>query len=291
MMKKSRTGTNSRRTKLFTLAILAAMSVSLFAGCGSASAGTGSGSRTGTGGEVSVVPETPEAGGMPESGNEHDSAGDATPGAAAKQSYFEEHGVQVADAPVSCTVDAVIFDYFDIETQLVRDITWKQTGCTEEAAEEEGYRLIRLDLTGAIELFSDTQNYTEYNFCFFDTYIYDWYTGQAFPRREMSQGDKFEYGVTVEVDGVQYDVSYAKDSEWEYDDWTRDENGNGIKHGTGHYVYTFKVPDGYNGLVFAAVPRNQYTGQDTEITEEEESYALDENYVEGTVFFRIRPTD
>lgn len=39
--------------------------------------------------------------------------------------------------------------------------------------------------------------------------------------------------------------------------------------------------------VFGAVPENEYTGSDTETVDEDECYALDEGYVEGTVFFRI----
>lgn len=208
------------------------------------------------------------------------------------QSYFEEHGVEVPDAPVSCTIDAVIYNPDEPEKfQRVVDSTWEQTDCYTEPAEEEGYELVHLEVTKQIQLYYDVATGGDYYRCRLGSGVYDYYTGQEFPARDMKDADDFDYAVTLEIDGASYNVAYSENMQWEWEDWMYDEAGNGTCDGKGINSYVFKVPEGYDGLVFAAIPRREYTGLDTEtVTGKEEALYAVLDY-EGTKFFRINRSD
>ncbi len=215
-----------------------------------------------------------------------------------KQSYFEEHGVDVPDGPVLCTVDAVIYNPDEPEKfQKVVDSTWEQTDYYTEPAEEEGYQIVHLVVTPTIQLYYDAATGGDYHMCQTTTGIYDWYTGRELPSRDMVGDDTFEYGTSLEIDGVSYDVSYTKDMWGEWEGWVYDNAGNGTNDGKVIHSYVFKVPEGYDGLVFAAIPKHEYMELDTETVKsvDEARYAsLDENedrYIEGIQYFRINRSD
>lgn len=285
------------RKKFITLIAAAVAAVFMLAGCGNTAAGADS-NNTADGREAESGTDTSNAVDeetVPKCVHKWTDATFAEPKTCSlcgetegepRQSYFEEHGAEVADAPVECKVNAVIFDYFDLSNQKITDAEWKQTACYSEPA-EEGYHLVHLELEKVTYLYYDALKFIEYNFCSNESDIYDWYTGRAFPKRQTFQADGFEYGITLEIDGVPYDVSYSHEVKPNYEGWKYDSNGYGTNKGVTKETYIFKIPDGYDGLVFAAVPENEYTGLDTETVDESERYALDENYIEGTIFFRI----
>lgn len=316
------------RRKLVTVILAAAMSASLLAGCGN-SAGTGNNSNTEGETESAEASESTEA----ECEHEwvdatcqeakHCSKCGETEGTALdhvwaeatfaapktctlcgetegerEQSYFEEHGVDVPDAPVSCTVDGVI-DNGDNpqEYQKVVDAVWEQTDCYSEPAEEDGYQLVHLELIRTVKLCYDVQQDVWYTGTSWNAGVYDWYTGQMFPVRDIEGTDDFEYAATLEIDGASYDVSYTMDVRWEQGDWVYDEAGNGLSDYRGIFSYIFKVPDGYDGLVYAVIPTREYWELDTESIKgvEEATYAnldeTDEDYVEGKKYFRINRSD
>lgn len=128
--------------------------------------------------------------------------------------------------------------------------------------------LVHLELEKVTYLYYDALKFIEYNFCSNESDIYDWYTGRAFPKRQTFQADGFEYGITLEIDGVPYDVSYSQEVKPNYEGWKYDSNGYGTNKGVTQETYIFKIPDGYDGLVFAAVLKNEYTGLDTETVDE-----------------------
>lgn len=216
------------------------------------------------------------------------------------QSYFEEHGVEVPDAPVSCTVDAVIYNPDNPEKfQRVVDCVWEQTDCYTEPADEDGYQLVHLEMVNTTQLYYDAAEGGDYYRNWLSLAVYDWYTGRMLPARNMKDDDASEYIISLEIGGDSYDVSYTKDLQWEQDDWVHDDAGNGSSNLKGISSYVFKVPEGYDGLVFAAIPKREYT-EDSEDTEtvsgvEEAEYApMDENdeyYVEGIKYFRINRSD
>lgn len=214
-----------------------------------------------------------------------------------EQSYFEEHGVEVPDAPVDCTVDAVIYNPDNPEKfQRVVDCVWEQTDCYTEPA-EDGYQLVHLGLTVTTQLYYDAAEKGDYYRNRVSLGVYDWYTGRKLPTRDMQDDDAFEYVTTLEIDGTSYDVSYTEEVLWEQDDWVYDDTGNGSSNLIGIVSYTFKVPEGYDGLVFVAAPSREYKEFDTETVKgvEEAEYAsldeTDEDYIEGRKYFRINRSD
>lgn len=311
------------RRKLVTVMLAVAVSVSLLAGCGN-SAGTGNNSNTEGETESAEASEDAEA----ECEHEwvdatcqepkHCSKCGKTEGTALdhvwaeatfaapktctlcgetegerEQSYFEEHGVEVPDAPVSCTVDGLIHNRDNPEEfQKVVDTTWEQTDCYTEPAEEDGYQLVHLELAKTLQLYYDAQQGINYTTVQNQTGVYDWYTGREFPGRDMEGDDAFDYATTLEIDGASYDVSYAKDNgRIEQGDWVYDDAGNGLSDFKVIFNFVFKVPDGYDGLVFAAIPKREYQELDTEtvVGVEEARYAVLD--YEGTKFFRINRSD
>lgn len=95
-----------------------------------------------------------------------------------KQSYFEEHGIEVEDMPVSCTIDSLLLNLDKPEEyQKIVDSVWKQTDCYTEPA-EEGSQLIHLEMTRTVQLYYDVQQNINYITTNWDTVVCDWYTGR-----------------------------------------------------------------------------------------------------------------
>lgn len=316
------------KKKLVTVILAAAMSASLLAGCGN-SAGTGNNSNTEGETESAEVSESTEAecehtwvdatcqepkhcskcGETEGTPLDHEWA-EATFAAPKTctlcgetegertQSYFEEHGVEVPDAPVSCTVDGLIYNPDNPEEyQKVIDAVWEQTDYYTEPAEEDGYQLIHLEVCVNTPAFHDAMKGVSYSANRVVALVYDWYTGRMLPLRSTWGDEAIDFATILEIDGASYDVSYTRDVQWDWEDWVYDEEGNGTKKFWGTTNYVFKVPEGYDGLVFAALPKREYTEIDTEsVTGVEEAvYATldetDEDYVEGCKYFRINRSD
>ena len=117
-----------------------------------------------------------------------------------RQTYFEEHGAQVKDAPVDCTVDALRFNIDNPEQQMPTDYTWQQIDCYSEPAEEDGYQLVHLELLASGQAYNDGAEVVYIPRC--KSGCYDWYTGRLLPTRDMQGDDSMEYTVTIEVDDV-----------------------------------------------------------------------------------------
>lgn len=163
---------------------------------------------------------------------------------------------------------------------------------TIEPAEEDGYQLIHLELCISIQNYYDAAQNMNYNNSKCTYSMYDWYTGRMLPVRGMSGSDSFNLVTTLDIDGISYDVSYTLDNHWEFESWIYDDSGNARSNGRCYMTYMFKVPNGYDGLVFGVTPTNEYVESDTETvhgTDEDGAvFAFDENvYVDGTAYFRI----
>lgn len=207
-----------------------------------------------------------------------------------KQTYFEEHGAQVKDAPVDCTVDGIIYDGDFPEQQKVTDVKWQQLDCYSEPAEEDGYLLVHLELHASLQLYHDSDKNIDYNRCQLMDGCFDWYTGRFFPTRGTIDDDTVEYTVMINVDGVSYDVSYTKEVKGEFGGWIADASGDCYNDVSAYVTYIFKIPEGYDGIVFAAVPETEFIPEEYDFKniDESEKYAFDEEeHKEGTVFFRI----
>lgn len=287
------------RKKVINMAIMAAASAMLLTACGNTAEPAASNSVVSTAAVESEPTEVTQEETESVCAHEWEEATYAAPKTCSvcgetegepKQTYFEEHGVQVKDAPVDRTVDTVIWDSDYPEQQKVTDGTWQQLDCYSEPAEEDGYLLVHLELRGHYQNYCNSTRDICYNAGTFSTGCYDWYTGRESQSRSTSGDDTVEYTLTIDVDSVSYDVSYTYDYKWEYDDWIADANGDLYGDTFLYKTYVFKIPEGYDGLVFAAIPLLEYheEDEDSENIDESEKYAFDDEvYKEGTVFFRI----
>ena len=295
------------KKKILTL-VLAVTTAAMLVGCGKAQ-------ETAGGGEEEVKQETQEAApeetatAEPERVHEWVEATYAAPKTCKlcgetegepKQSYFDEHGVNVPDGPVDCTVDCIYYKKEDPETYCrVGDAVFTQTDCYAEPADEEGYQNVHLTLTVAMQpgCYYDAAENVEYLSVRYSNGIYDWYTGRMLPGRGTRDDDAQEYAVTLDIDGVSYEVSYSEEISWEQGEWVHDEAGNGTSSMTATKEYIFRIPEGYDGLVYCACPTREYTEIDTETVSglDEAEYATldpaDEDYVEGKQYFRINHTE
>ena len=296
------------KKKILTL-VLAATTAAMFAGCGNTAKQADSGEAV-IGDEAAAETDNAEGtAGEPECTHEWVEATYAAPKTCKlcgetegepKQSYFDEHGVNVPDGPVDCTVDCIYYKKEDPETYCrVGDAVFTQTDCYAEPADEEGYQNVHLTLTVAMQpgCYYDAAENVEYLSVRYSNGIYDWYTGRMLPGRGTRDDDAQEYAVTLDIDGVSYEVSYSHEISWEDGEWVEDEAGNATLSNTATEEYIFRIPEGYDGLVFCAAPEREYTGLDTETVSglDEAVYAeldpADEDYVEGKQFFRINRTE
>lgn len=223
-----------------------------------------------------------------------------------KQSYFDEHGVNVPDGPVDCTVDYIYYNEEDPETYCrVGDAVFTQTDCYAEPADEEGYQNVHLTLTVTLQpgAYGDAAEGVKYSRVTYGNGIYDWYTGRELPIRDMSGDDAQEYAVTLDIDGVSYEVSYSAEVSWEQGEAVYDDAGNVTVSMTATKEYVFQIPEGYDGLVYAALPRREYTERDAEtvhgldeaeyvdLDPTDEETEEDKKLVEDQRFFRINRTE
>ncbi len=219
-----------------------------------------------------------------------------------KPSYFEEHGIDVHDGPVNCTVDYIYYNEDEPETYCkVGSAAIKQTDCYVEPADEEGRQLIHLTLTKTYDpgAYYDAEQDVEYCNTINKYAIYDWYTGRMLPQRDFFGDDNQENSFTLEIDGVSYEISYSSKIQGKWDEWVYDEAGNAASGYSATTEYIFKVPEGYDGLVFCACPNREYDGEDASeavkgLGEENGDGAVyypanstAGNYVEGIQCFRI----
>lgn len=204
-----------------------------------------------------------------------------------RQSYFEEHGIEVPDAPVACTVDVLnCVEDNEKEYQMATDAVWEQVDCNSEPADEDGYQLIYLK----VNAISQNHYYAEQDIYYNNTnnmlLIYDWYTGS---RILGSEDDTFKNFTTLDLGEISYDVFYTKETQWKYGDFTYADNGDATKPVKFYANFIFKVPESYDGLVFAVVPVREYEWflDGTDHWKYAPLDEADENYVEGIRYFRI----
>lgn len=290
-------------TKFLMAAMVSAMTISLLSGCGSSSPSKPKESEASakdesmTGASVETEAETESA-----CAHEWQEATFAAPKTCAicgetegeaKKSYFEEHGATVLDAPVDITTTAIIYNPDNIAQQKNTDITWKQTNLYSEPADEKGYQLVHLDLTGFYQFYYDAANGINYVASMYNCDFYDWYTGRKFPKAEFFGDNAVETTAAIDVDGVSYDVTYTVSIEYEHGEWSTDSSGNATLDSTFYYKSTLKIPDGYDGLVFALIPPTEVTREDIDEmnsgeVDYSEKYAFDEDECPpDTIFFRI----
>lgn len=219
-----------------------------------------------------------------------------------KQSYFAQYGVDVPDGPVDCTTDYIYYNPDNPETYCkAGDAVWTQIDCYAEPVDEEGYQNVHLTLQVAMQpgICYDAAEDAYYTTVNYVSGIYDWYTGRMLPVGDMLGDDAQENAVTLDIDGVSYEVSYSVESSWEQGESVYDDAGNITASMTNTREYIFRIPEGYDGLVYGACPEREYEDEELDFETvsglDEAVYILldpaDEDYVEGKQFFRINHTE
>ena len=211
-----------------------------------------------------------------------------------KQSYFAQYGVDVPDGPVDCTTDYIYFNPDNPEAYCkAGDAVWNQIDCYAEPVDEEGYQNVHLTLQVVLQpgSYYDAVERVDYSRTEYYAGVYDWYTGRLLPVGYMMGDDAKENAVTLDIDGVSYDVSYTKKNTWSDDDDVYDEVGNITTGLTCTMEYVFRIPEGYDGLVYCTESRREYIKNDENEDEGEVTYALLDPTEENRQFFRINHTE
>lgn len=209
----------------------------------------------------------------------------------AKQTFFAENGLEVAGqlpgdtAPVTFVTylkdDRSQFYCFEDGTAAFYSIV--------EPAEEEGYKKVTLQVDVILpirdpdHILNGTYRYT------WTSGIYDLYTGLEIPQADQSNGGGFSSEILI--DGQPCPVGHFRQDDWSSGDYyTRDDGLDGLD---AYCCATIElvVPEAYDGLVFALIPKFEptiLTGNEEEdpapvvVTED-----LSPERLAGTLFFRF----
>ena len=204
--------------------------------------------------------------------------------------YFVENELTVLEEiPEEITVNSLVFNLADPQDQRPQASIFKPV-CTVEPSEEEGYKNVNLILTIVVPADKETEE------AMVASGVYDLYTGRMLPAKSTVGDEAYAYSATVEVDGVSYDISYNKALYWSWENYT-----DGSKVRVCRQVWGLKVPEDYDGLVYAAIDvvsdplsalyETEEEAENKEV-DESEYYAMDIAENEGrdldyTVFFRF----
>ena len=203
--------------------------------------------------------------------------------------YFTENGLTVLEEiPEEITVNGLVFNLADPQDQRPQASIFKPV-CTVEPSEEEGYKNVNLILTIVVPADKETEE------AMVASGVYDLYTGRMLPAKSTVGDEAYDYSATIEVDGVSYDISYNKALYWSWETYT---DGSEVR--VCRQVWGLKVPEDYDGLVYAAIDMisdplealYETEEEETEEIDESEYYAMDIAENEGrdldyTVFFRF----
>ena len=203
--------------------------------------------------------------------------------------YFTANGLTVLEKiPEEFTFNALVFNMVDPQNQHPQPATGVPA-CNVTPDEEEGYKKVSLKLMITIPGNSATENMMISNA------VYDLYTGRKLPSQSLNGTDGYDYSAAIQVNGVSYNLHYSKENDWE---WTTTEEGEEAQ--VCYQTWTMKVPEDYDGLVYAAVDvvsdplesLYETEGEKTEEIDESEYYAMDiaedeTRNLDNTVFFRF----
>ena len=203
-----------------------------------------------------------------------------------KPGYFAENGIPVADALTDHTQDGIMMDPNHREYQVHTDFATHIVDVTTEP-DDPGFEKVTLTFTVSGTLvYRDENGHEGYNNVLFDNAIYDYYTGLHFTSKNVMDDSGYDSVTTLNLDGVTYEISSSKSISW---NWGKAYDGIYMDF-TATSVYTFRVPEGYDGLVYCSAVTDAEGNEDTE-TESGETYAADRDNLEGCQFFRIRKSE
>lgn len=202
--------------------------------------------------------------------------------------YFTQNDLEVIDGLGPVESAAVAFMPDDPSVQKVVPCTVTLEDPVVQS-QEDGYTVIvrKVRTVMRIPLEDYEAGYTTVSF---SNALYDLYTGRKFPSQNLSDNEGFDYTNTITVNGVDYIVNYSKENSWEWGVMPSEEGDQEL--GICTSTYTLKIPDGYDGVVYAAQGCASYIPDEESGFDETESYVLDlkenpERDFEKTSFFHF----
>lgn len=197
--------------------------------------------------------------------------------------YFEEMGyeTQTLQGHTATGLAYAIEDYSQYKETI---FGISPSAVTRTPAEDEGYEIISFSITATATATYDAASNLNFTTVVFHNGLHDYYTGMSYGGKDMASDGAYDIGSDIEFGGVTYDVSYSKSNEWVWGDWQWLDDGNAQVGVTCTQVYTFKVPEGYDGIV--------YSTDVSEVQTEEELFGESESeggdLVDGTSqYFRV----
>lgn len=187
--------------------------------------------------------------------------------------YFTQNDLEVLDGRGPIETTAIAFMPDDPATQIVVPSTVTLESPLLQS-QKDGYSTIvrKVRTETKIPLEDYQAGYTTVSFA---NSLYDLYTGMKFPSQNLSDNEGFDYSNTVTVNGVEYTVEYSKENSWEWEVMPSEDGDQELGICTSTYI--LKIPDGYDGLVYAAMGCASYVPdeEDDGGFDETVSYALD----------------
>lgn len=155
-----------------------------------------------------------------------------------------------------------------------------------DPAATPGYQDVVLNIAARLDEYHDFEREVFYDYVYWQHAIYDYYTGEKFPRMNNDGDTENKFSKTITFDGKEYQVNYSETTEW-HGFFEEDDDGNLSRYQICNAVWTFTVPSGYDGLVFKLAECKEPSAEmDTGELDTSVSYA--EN--DGSQFFRFGTT-
>lgn len=209
----------------------------------------------------------------------------------AKPTYFEENGLTAAPLPgegEEVPLTYLTYTTDDPEIFSVRENGVVSFSQTVEPAEEEGYKLVTLNVSVYFPIESDESTFYAFT-TLWNNSLYDLYTGRKVPGRSIQSNDGFSYEAELPVEDAVYLLKYEKNNHWETSSWAEDEEGTMWVEKWCSQTIVFLLPEEYDGLVYALGAALEVPADDDYEIDESEMYVLDLTPEElaGTAFFRV----
>lgn len=201
-----------------------------------------------------------------------------------KPSYFEEKGIAVANAPADHIQKGMLVNGNDTSYIVPTDFNTGIVSLTTEP-DGDGYEKVTFTFTLSGSLYYRDENGREgYTLATFDNAIFDYYTGIHFTAEDVLDDTGYESAMVIDLDGVSYTISYNKSISWNWGDLKHTADGNMYYDFVATSVYEFRVPDGYDGLVYCAAVATEYNPSDDK---ENNFYAGTMEHLSECQFFRL----
>ncbi len=208
-----------------------------------------------------------------------------------KEDYFAQNGLELLEAPPQEALPVIYITYAQADPSVCTSHTDGSFEVLDQTVEPdgEGYQLVTLEVEVHLPVPLDESTMDAWS-CSWSNQLADRYTGLVLPSKDTYGSDGFDYQAQVSYDGEDYDIYYSKQVEVEGSGWYDTADGGRRNDRYFHQVYTLRVPEGYDGLVYGLIPSYQYseeTNYDT--VDEETSYVTDTDpeRLAATVFFRF----